>query len=240
MLGSSTLQAQNTVDPARIRVVMREASGAPSPKNSRNASRKGCSRRLSGSRLRPAPARKSGRAAAIVGLAAPSEWPIALPHRPFSWRPRRARRTDPAKGPQHPDRCAAQFPTGLRRYRHGRDRSRKPRRYASNDSGRAASGRRYPSFASAFRAGETSMQPAWLVCFARRHCQERPAHPSRFTAPQCGVAFRHRSVSPALPPSIRFAAVACVAPGVGGNGGCRRYRGPAQTAADAFACCRKA
>jgi hypothetical protein len=57
-------------------------------------------------------------------------------------------------------------------------------------------------------------------------------HPGPFAAER--RAFRHRSGSPALPPSIRFATVACIAPAVGENGGCRRYRGLAQTAGRRF------
>jgi hypothetical protein len=194
-----------------------------------------------GSRLRPAPARKSGGEAAIASPAAPFETPGRVAASAFRLAPGEGHDVRPREGPTATRQARRHdFPTGHRRHPPGL----RPKSQARADTLRSAA------------AGPRTVGATFLshrrFAQARRRCDRRgwsalPAdiagngpliHPGALAAER--HAPRRRSDLPALPPSIRLAAAFRIEPGAGRNGGCCRYREPLRTVADAFACYSKA
>lgn len=132
-----------------------------------------------------------------------------------------------------------EFPTGHRRYRHGpRPKSQiGTLRFDRQQPGRKRSAPPNLSHRHIAQAKRRRGRRGWSALPAGIARNGPRTHPGSSAAER--RPFRHRSGLPALPPSIRFAIVARMAPGAGRNGVAADIGSRRRPPTDAFACCRK-
>lgn len=221
---------------------MREASGAPSPKHSRNASRRGMLLTPLGSRLRPAPARKTTGPPTCARSAAPLDRSSAFPLR-RSCR-RKAKRAH--AGPR--GAAATRWRSGVSQPAVGGI----ARELAMNRGRRATRfHERAPNRCRPMRPNSrTDLPRRWDVDAAGEAGLRRPKappgnrpprHPEPDTDARASGPAPNRRTSGVAAGAQRLAAVASLRFASGRNGGCCRWPEPSGTLpADAFACWSKA
>jgi len=225
-----------------VALLMREASGAPSPKHSRNASRRGMLLTPLREPLATGSARESGGVADMRSLrrtARPMDSVAASDGRAGAKPGARMLALERPRRPDvetvSPDRPSAA----------SRENSRRiagVARHASTNGNRTVAGRRHPSLASPSRAGGSTTRPVRLVCGARRRRRAIAclAIPDRMPMRGHPVRRRTRRTTDVAVDIRRLAAVASCLLATGGNGGCRRLLEPdIASSADAFAYCQK-